>query len=177
MKILLIAMALATPTVAQVSDDTWARIQKDEAEQRAKNAETDFWLVSTTDVGLKQKRFYVDRNHLINSQEPGIAYGWLDMYEVVSAKRPIHLQHTKAIMEAACSGDPKIHFKTIVTYKPDGSMTSSSSPSPWEDVIPGSSMETLHRFFCHDEPANALQTMFNTTPEKDALAYYARQQR
>lgn len=69
-----------------------------------------------------------------------------------------------------------MRMRTAVTYEPDGSTHSESGEMAWTDVVPGSSMETQHRFICHDEPANALYPVFDgNTPEKDAMTYFNQQ--
>ena len=92
---LIATLCLAMPSVAQVPDDAWAKMKKHDDEVRSQNTSTDFWFVSSTLDGLHQKRFYIDRDTLVGSQEPGTAHGWVDMYEVFGERRPIRLSHSK----------------------------------------------------------------------------------
>ena len=80
-------------------------------------------------------------------------------------------------MEATCSGDPKLHFRMIVTFSPDGTAKLSEEPNPWRDIVPGTSTQTLHRFLCDDQPANAYYpvSLNDDTPEKDAMTFFTKQ--
>jgi len=149
-----------------------------DAEVRARNAETDFFFVSTVNDGLKQVRFYVDRNTIKDATPSRLARAWVDVYEVVDGKRPIRLQHSKFLEEVRCGDEPQMRIKTLVTYAADGLPTTQTENEALSDVIPGTSQETVHRFICASEPANAYYPVFDgNTPEKDAMAYYVRQPR
>lgn len=150
--------------------------EKHDAEVRIRNAETDFFAVSTVSDGLKQVRFYVDRNTIKKADASGNGRAWVDVYEVIDAKRPIRLRHSKFLEEVRCDDEPQMRIKTLVEYAADGKARMESGNEPFRDIVPGSSQETVHRFICHAEPANAFYPVFNgNTPEKDAMAYYVRQ--
>lgn len=150
--------------------------QQHDDEVRAKNAETDYFFVSSVMDGLKQIRFYIDRNTVLNVDGAGYGRAWVDSYQVIEAKRPLRIQHRKALIEVRCGAIPQSRFTTIVTYAPDGSAKSSTANEPYDDVVPGTSQQTLHRFVCHDEPANALYPVFNgNTPVRDATTYFSKQ--
>ena len=48
-----------------------------------------------------------------------------------------------------------------------------TSGGPWQDVVPDTSMETLWRFTCHSQPANAI-IYVPDGPEPAAKRYFDR---
>lgn len=122
---------------------------------RSQNAERDWWLVSTTGEGQAQHRFYVDRNNMVSMQPASRA--WVDHYELVRSKTSPVLSHDKMLLIARCDDDaPQIMYKTLVHYPPSGAPTTETGRGTWMNVVPESSQQTLWRFICHSEPANAI---------------------
>ena len=148
--------------------------QKADAEVRARNATHEWFFVSTIKSGLAEWRFYVDRKTILAPDQSGIGRAWIDSYDVVGAKRPIRMEHTKALEEVRCGNEPQMRFKTVVTYEPDGKIRNSGNGDAWADVIPGTSMETVHRFICDPEPANAFNDVAEN-PQADAMRYFVQQ--
>jgi hypothetical protein len=145
------------------------RVEHDES-VRAENAQQDWWLVSTNGYGLKQHRFYIDRD-TATSMEP-MSKAWIDHYEAVGSSPTLKISHDKFLAEARCEGDPQMRYRSGVRYNANGTATQSSGDSmAWMDVVPGSSMQTLWRFVCHAQPANAI-VYVPDGPESDALRYY-----
>ncbi|WP_373928246.1 hypothetical protein QTN93_10565 [Sphingomonas aerolata] len=170
--LLLSGSASATQAQRSMNEITEAH----DAEVRARNAESDFFFVSSVNDGLKQIRFYVDRNTIKDATPSRLARAWVDVYEAVDGKRPIRIQHSKFLEEVRCGDEPQMRIKTLVTYGLDGVPTTHTDNGALSDVIPGSSQETVYRFICASEPANAYYPVFNgNTPEKDAMNYYVRQ--
>lgn len=166
MLLLLLHAALSAALASQSVEDL--RRQHDEA-VRAQNAEVDWWLVSTSDYGLKQHRFYIDRNQM-RSFEP-YSRAWIDHYSVGERGALSSLSHDKVLTEARCEGDPQIRFRSGVHYEPNGAAAPMTEDGTWSDVVPGSSMQTLWRFICHSEPANAI-VYVPDAPAADAMRYY-----
>ena len=109
-------------------------------EQREANNQHDWWLVSTSDFGIAQSRFYIDREAM-TSMEP-ISRAWTDRYAIVSG----HLIHDKVLIVAQCDDrNPQIQFRAFVSYRP-GASPETNSDLTWRDVVPGSSQQTLWRF-------------------------------
>ncbi|TCP92766.1 hypothetical protein C8J42_102542 [Sphingomonas sp. PP-CE-1A-559] len=168
----LVICVATNPVCAQKSMSEVTQEHDDEV--RARNAERDFFYVSSVHSGLKTIRFYLDRDTIADVDASGRARAWVDVYEAIDAKRPIRLRHTKFLEEVRCGNEPQMRIKTMVNYSQDGTTQVLSGSQPFSDVIPGSSQETVHRFICHPEPANAYYPVFNgNTPEKDATEYFA----
>ena len=166
-------------SVAQVTDEQWDITERHDRDVRASNTAQDYFLVSTVRDGLSQIRFYIDRNIVREPDASGVGRAWVDSYEVVGSRRPIRLTHNKALLEVRCNESlPQLRFRSMVTYSADGTNTAETGTRGWEDVVPGTSMETQHRFICGPQPANAIYPVFNgNTPEKDAISYFLQQPR
>jgi len=171
-----IAIMGSSAGAAQVQQSMNEITEKHDADVRARNAATDFFAVSTVSEGLRQVRFYVDRNTIKEVDSSGNGRAWVDVHEVIDAKRPIRLRHSKFLEEVRCGGEPQMRIKMLVEYAADGKARTESGTEPFRDVVPGSSQETVHRFICPPEPANAFYPVFDgNTPEKDAMSYFLRQ--
>ncbi|QBM75800.1 hypothetical protein E2E30_08455 [Sphingomonas sp. AAP5] len=95
---------------------------------------------------------------------------------MIGAKRPIHMRHSKFLEEVRCGDEPQMRIKTLVEYDAGGAARMSTGDQPFRDIVPGSRQETVHRFICHPDPANAFYRLFDgNTPAKEAMTYYIRQ--
>ena len=115
--LVLAAATIPSPSVAQVTYDQWeAMTEKHDSEVRARNADRDYFLVSTVKDGLSQVRFYVDRNVVREIDSAGFGRAWVDSYEVLGAKKPIRLRHSKMLLEVRCDDAlPQIRFRTMIS--------------------------------------------------------------
>lgn len=165
MPLSVIALMLATQSMEDLR-----RSHDDEV--RAAIDERDWWLVSTVNHGEKQHRFYIDRDEMTTLQS--VSRAWVDHYEAVTVRPRLQLAHDKFLMVARCDeSSPQIMFKTIIHYSSSEAPSSNKKPSEWMDVVPESSQQTLWRFICHSEPANAI-VYVPDGPKSDAQRYFAR---
>ena len=153
----------------QLIDPAWEVTRKADDAQRAENELHDWWLVSTSGYGRDQNRFYIDRNKMV-SMEP-VSRAWVDHYALSTLGR---LYHEKVLLVANCNDQaPMVQYRTSISYGDNGKLASTETSTAWNDVIPDSSQETLWRFTCHSQPANAI-VFVPDGPESDARRFFRR---
>jgi hypothetical protein len=161
-------VGLAASATAQTSPSIREITQAGDEDQRERNTQHDWWLVSTAGYGNDQHRFYIDRGKMV-SMEP-TSRAWVDHYYLTSGK----VVHDKVLMEASCNDRaPRLGIKVIVVYGDGSTDPVSSESNNWSDVVPDTSQETQWRFICHSSPANAI-VFVPDGPESDARRHFAK---